>query len=118
MPPVGSDLLDKVTLPLRFILGAVRTALVLVLVVVYVTIVQPLCFVLVRASNILILLVYSPHQIPVPPLRRAVSHLFTAIVARVALLLLGFFWISVEQVTRKKGYAPVYLFQFLLQAYS
>jgi len=87
VPPVGSDLLDKITLPLRFIFGVVRTTLVLVLLVVYVTIVQTLCFVL----------------IPVPPLRRAISHLLTAIIARVVLLLLGFFWISVEQVRRKKG---------------
>lgn len=87
MPPVGSDLLDTVTLPLRYIFGVVRTALVLLFLVVYVVFVQILCLIF----------------IPVPLLHRSVSYIFTSIIARTVLLLLGFFWIPVEQVTRKKG---------------
>jgi hypothetical protein len=51
---------------------------------------------------------------PIPPLRRAISHIFTFIIARAILLLLGFFWISVEQVTRKKGCVLVHSTHLLL----
>jgi hypothetical protein len=50
VPPVGSDLLDKVTLPLRYIIGAARIAFVLVLLVVYLVIVKALCLILVSHS--------------------------------------------------------------------
>lgn len=44
---MASDLLGKITLPLRYIIGLVRTVLVLLVVVVYVVVVQGLCLVLV-----------------------------------------------------------------------
>jgi len=89
VPPVGSNLLANVTLPLRCILGFVRTVLVFVLLLTYVTLVEGLC------------LIFTP----VPPLRRTISSLLTSALARAVLLVLGFFWIPVEQVTRKKGKA-------------
>ncbi|KAJ7129783.1 hypothetical protein C8R44DRAFT_614631, partial [Mycena epipterygia] len=42
-------------------------------------------------------------QIPVPAVHRFVTHILTAITARLALLFLGLFWISVDNVTRKRG---------------
>ncbi|TFY83827.1 hypothetical protein EWM64_g190 [Hericium alpestre] len=42
-------------------------------------------------------------QYPIPPLYRIVTHLFTAILSRSALLFLGLWWIPVESVTRKRG---------------
>ena len=44
-------------------------------------------------------------QLPIPPLHRFVEHLFTYILGRTALFILGIFWISVEQATRKRGLA-------------
>ena len=44
-------------------------------------------------------------QLPIPLLYRLVEHLLTYILGRSALFILGIFWISVEQVTRKRGLA-------------
>lgn len=48
VPPVGSELLSNTTLPFRYIIGAVRTAIVLLLLPVYVALVPGLCLILVR----------------------------------------------------------------------
>ena len=114
VPPVGSNLLPNVTLPLRYILGFVRTICVLVVLLVYLALVEGFCFIFVKSphfSNICLLLC---QQLPVPPLRRALSYLFTSVLARSVLLLLGFFWIPVEHVTRKKGCSPFH-FHCLVQ---
>lgn len=47
VPPIGSDFLAKATLPLRLIFGAVRTALLLLLVPVYIVLVPGLCTIFV-----------------------------------------------------------------------
>ncbi|GFZ46932.1 hypothetical protein JCM24511_04158 [Saitozyma sp. JCM 24511] len=41
--------------------------------------------------------------IPVPPLHRAVSGVFTALTTRLALLLMGYWWIQTETVSPKRG---------------
>ncbi|KAG5716531.1 hypothetical protein E4T56_gene16317 [Termitomyces sp. T112] len=87
VPPLGSDFLAKVTLPIQYTLGIVRTTLVLVLLGLYVTLVSGVCVIFA----------------PIPQLHRIASHLLTAVIARVILLILGFFWISVEEVKRKRG---------------
>ncbi|KAF8165440.1 hypothetical protein B0H34DRAFT_689210 [Crassisporium funariophilum] len=87
VPPVGSELLARATLPLRFILGIVRTLLSLVLLSVYLILIPCVRLVL----------------FPIPPLRRSVEHLVTFIYGRTALFVIGLFWITEEQVTRKRG---------------
>ncbi|KAJ7047465.1 hypothetical protein C8F04DRAFT_8999 [Mycena alexandri] len=85
--PPPSDLLAKLSVPLALLVGAVRTALVLVLLVVH--------LVLVEGVSVIF--------IPVPIVHRFITRIFTALTARLALLCLGLFWISVDNVTRKRG---------------
>ncbi|KAJ7781341.1 hypothetical protein B0H16DRAFT_1658949 [Mycena metata] len=87
--PPPSDLLAKLSVPLALLVGVVRTALVLVLLLVY--------LILVRGVSIIF--------IPIPIVHRFVTRFFTALIARLALLCLGLFWISVDNVTRKRGRA-------------
>ncbi|KAF8812348.1 hypothetical protein BYT27DRAFT_7132843 [Phlegmacium glaucopus] len=88
VPPLGSALIiTRVLLPFRYILAIIRTLLVLLLALVYVTLVRGICLIL----------------LPIPPLYRLVEHLFTYIIGRSALFILGLFWISIEQVSRKRG---------------
>lgn len=47
-------------------------------------------------------------QAPIPPLKRAFAYIFTAIIARLVLLILGLWWIPVEIVHRKKSYIVRY----------
>ncbi|KAJ6538588.1 hypothetical protein B0H10DRAFT_2140517 [Mycena sp. CBHHK59/15] len=85
--PPPPDLFAKLTIPLAVLVGVVRTAVVLVLLLIY--------LLLVRVISVIF--------VPVPIVYRSVTHLFTAITARLALLTLGLFWISVDNVTRKRG---------------
>ncbi|EIW61276.1 uncharacterized protein TRAVEDRAFT_142873 [Trametes versicolor FP-101664 SS1] len=87
VPPSGSDIIATVVAPLGYALGAVKTILVLAVALVYAVLVQGLC------------LVFAP----VPPLHRAVTYVFTAILSRLALFLVGLYWIPVEVVQRKRG---------------
>ncbi|KAF8974211.1 hypothetical protein BDZ97DRAFT_1911419 [Flammula alnicola] len=87
VPPLGSELLARVTLPVRYILGFVRTVLILILILAYVLFVQGVCLILV----------------PIPPLYRFVEHILIYILGRTALLILGLFWTSPEQFNRKRG---------------
>ncbi|KAG6902288.1 hypothetical protein C0995_001898 [Termitomyces sp. Mi166 len=93
VPPLGSDLLAEVTLPLQYAIGTVRTVLVLTLLLLYVALVSGVCALFA----------------PIPPLYRIASHFFTAVIARAVLLVLGFFWISAEQVQRKRGFNPIFV---------
>ncbi|GLB33708.1 hypothetical protein LshimejAT787_0105920 [Lyophyllum shimeji] len=86
VPPTGTDLLAKVTLPLRYVVGVARTTLVLALLLLYAALVPGLCIIFA----------------PIPALYRAIVHILTALIARTALLVLGFFWIPAEQVSRKR----------------
>ncbi|KAJ6599158.1 hypothetical protein DFH09DRAFT_902285 [Mycena vulgaris] len=85
--PPPPHFLAKLSLPLALLVGVVRTALVLVLLLAHLILVGGLSFIF----------------IPVPPIHRRVTHILTAIIARLALLTLGLFWISVDNVTRKRG---------------
>ncbi|KAK7695473.1 hypothetical protein QCA50_000109 [Cerrena zonata] len=87
LPPVGSEVLKNVLLPFGFLVGAIRTTLVVILAALYVLLVESFCRILA----------------PVPPLYRLVSYLFTAIISRLVLLIVGLWWIPVEKVTRKRG---------------
>ncbi|RDB22460.1 hypothetical protein Hypma_010306 [Hypsizygus marmoreus] len=87
VPPLGSDLLAKLTLPLGYAIGILRTTLVILFIPVYIVLIQGVC------------LIFAP----IPRLHQAISHLLTAIITRAVLLLLGFFWIPVEHVKRKRG---------------
>ena len=48
---------------------------------------------------------YSWNQRPVPPLQHLISWLGTALLARFALYVIGFWWVPTELVVRKKGLA-------------
>ncbi|KAI0750902.1 hypothetical protein C8Q80DRAFT_1229936 [Daedaleopsis nitida] len=87
IPPSGTDVLATVLTPISYALGVVRTLLIFALAIVY--------FVLERSC---LLFVSSP----IPPVHRVATHFFTALFARVALLLAGVYWIPVDVVARKR----------------
>ncbi|KJA29963.1 hypothetical protein HYPSUDRAFT_60806 [Hypholoma sublateritium FD-334 SS-4] len=87
VPPLGSEIIAKVTLPLRLLLGIIRTTLVLSLALLYVLVVRGVCLVF----------------FPIPPLRQFAEQIFTYLLGRTALLILGFLWILPEQFNRKRG---------------
>ncbi|KIM46284.1 hypothetical protein M413DRAFT_65627 [Hebeloma cylindrosporum] len=87
VPPLGSEFLARVTLPIRYALGFVRTIVILFIALVYVLLVRGLCLVL----------------FPIPSLFNWVEHIFTFILGRSVLFILGIFWISPEQFNRKRG---------------
>lgn len=47
-------------------------------------------------------LAYSHRQAPIPPIRRTVTYILTALISRLTLLVVGVWWIPVEHVTRKR----------------
>jgi len=56
VPPLGSEFLARVTLPVRYALGFIRTVLILLITLVYVLVVRGVCLVLVKS------LTYSCHD--------------------------------------------------------
>ena len=105
VPPSGSELLATILSPIGYLLGAVKTILLAALALVYLVLVQGACLILV--SGLLASLARDAketrYQFPIPPLHRVVTGLFTAILARLALLLVGLYWIPVDVVARKRG---------------
>jgi len=77
----------KIALPFLYVVGAVRTALVAAIAALYVVLVSGACTLL----------------IPIPPIYNALSYVLTATLSRLTLLVLGVWWIPVEQVSRKRG---------------
>ncbi|KAG6837548.1 hypothetical protein H0H93_007729 [Arthromyces matolae] len=53
--------------------------------------------------------VFPAQQVPIPPIYRIVTHFLTALISRAALFILGFYWISVEQIKRKRGFNPIFV---------
>ncbi|KAF8631614.1 hypothetical protein AX15_002360 [Amanita polypyramis BW_CC] len=90
--PPSTEPLANLLLPPRYILAAVRTAFILVLLAIYIVLVPGLCTCLR----------------PVPSLHRYFSHWLTAILGRAALFSLGLFWIPVEHISgkRRRGNDP------------
>ncbi|KAI0677448.1 hypothetical protein C8Q78DRAFT_960228 [Trametes maxima] len=89
IPPSDTEILATLTSPIGYALGAVKTVLVLGLALLYFVVVQGICLLLS----------------PIPPLHRAVTYVFTALLSRLALFLTGLYWIPVEVVQRKRGRA-------------
>ncbi|OSD04340.1 hypothetical protein PYCCODRAFT_1466301 [Trametes coccinea BRFM310] len=89
IPASGSEWVVSAISPITYALGAVRTALVLALALIYAVLVQGVCLLL----------------LPIPPLHRVITYTFTALLSRLALLLVGLYWIPVEVVQRKRGRA-------------
>ncbi|PFH51429.1 hypothetical protein AMATHDRAFT_74979 [Amanita thiersii Skay4041] len=87
IPPSASHTLINGLLPLRFALGVLRSALILILLAVYVVLVPGACSLLVV----------------LPFVHRYTSHALIAVLGRLSLFILGVIWISVEQVPRKRG---------------
>ncbi|KAJ7591164.1 hypothetical protein C8J56DRAFT_934846 [Mycena floridula] len=91
IPPVpapgSSDLIAKFMFPVAILLGAVRTLMLAVILLFHLIFVSGFCSIL----------------IPIGPLYRLLTRILTSITARIALFILGFLWIPVEQVSRKRG---------------
>ncbi|TBU33247.1 hypothetical protein BD311DRAFT_713460 [Dichomitus squalens] len=87
IPPSGSEALASILSPIGYAFGAVKTVLLLGLALVYFVLVEGVCLVFY----------------PVRPLHRAITHLFTAFLSRLALLLVGLYWVPVDVVARKRG---------------
>jgi len=87
VPPLGSNTFSRIALPLSYTLGIVRTALIIVIAALYVVFISGVCAVLT----------------PIPPIHRAISYLLTAFLSRLSLLVLGVWWIPVEEISRKRG---------------
>ncbi|RDX55724.1 hypothetical protein OH76DRAFT_764849 [Lentinus brumalis] len=87
IPPSGGELLANLLAPVGYALGVIKTAVLLALALVYFVLVHGVCLILS----------------PVPPIHRAVTHLLTALLSRLALLLVGLYWIPVDVVARKRG---------------
>ncbi|KAH7916202.1 hypothetical protein BJ138DRAFT_1053487, partial [Hygrophoropsis aurantiaca] len=90
IPPSETDVIAAALLPIRHIIGILRTSLILGLVFVYFLLVRGVCLVFV----------------PIPPLARFVRWSCTALLTRSTLFLLGFWWIQADVVTRKRGKTP------------
>ncbi|KAG0709530.1 hypothetical protein DFH29DRAFT_792617, partial [Suillus ampliporus] len=90
VPPQERDLFVTFLTPVRVIVAALRTAVVIVLTLVH--------FVLVHVIGFLCR--------PVLPLQDLISWLGTALLARLALYAIGFWWVPTELVVRKRGQLP------------
>ncbi|KAF7331993.1 hypothetical protein MKEN_00079600 [Mycena kentingensis (nom. inval.)] len=84
--PPPPTFLSRASAPLAVLLGTLRIALLCALLGVH-----------------LILTAFASILRPIPFLGPLLSHLSTAITARLALAILGIFWVSVDNVTRKRG---------------
>ena len=101
--PSGNELARKALLPLGIIIGVVR--------ILVVAVVGSLYFLLDSILSVLLVSFFPdavqwselmpPCQV-VPPIRIA-KRLFAAVFARLILFVLGFWWISVEVVNKKRG---------------
>ncbi|KAF5364219.1 hypothetical protein D9756_000717 [Leucocoprinus leucothites] len=87
LPPTSTTgPLQAITRVLGFGLGVFRTAIICSIALLYLTLVEILCLVLV----------------PIPPLHRAITRVFTFVLAKLALWTLGIIWVPVETITKKK----------------
>lgn len=94
--------------PIRYLVGALRVLLSLVIALIYFLLVDVVCIVFVREPAVLVLTSCDPYRCfrgkkPIPLLHRGITRILTAILARLALFIVGFFWISVSLVSRKRG---------------
>ncbi|KAF8505586.1 hypothetical protein F5888DRAFT_1837178 [Russula emetica] len=87
VPPLGSNAVAKIALPLSYVLGIIRTTLVVAIAAVYLVFVSGVCTILK----------------PIPPIHRAISYVITALLSRLSLFILGVWWIPVEHISRKRG---------------
>ncbi|KAF9263502.1 hypothetical protein L218DRAFT_927126 [Marasmius fiardii PR-910] len=86
-PQPGNKLLLTAWYPFAAAIAAIRTLLVLVLTVVYILVVQGLLSVFLVA----------------PPIHRFLSKLGTSLISRLILLVIGYLWIPVEIIARKRS---------------
>ncbi|KZT24445.1 hypothetical protein NEOLEDRAFT_1206595 [Neolentinus lepideus HHB14362 ss-1] len=87
VPPLGSDTYGKYLKPLQYVIGLLKFVLAILLFAVYFILVHIICLILVPAG----------------PIHRAVTWLLTALLTRAILFIIGFWWIPVEVVIRKRG---------------
>ncbi|KZS97783.1 hypothetical protein SISNIDRAFT_546835 [Sistotremastrum niveocremeum HHB9708] len=86
VPPHAASTIAQVLFVLGFVVGTLRTLVVLTIALVY---------------SILQLLVYPLK--PISSVYDLVVHVITAVLGRISLLILGIAWIKVETVSRKRG---------------
>jgi len=92
-------------MPVRVIIAVLRTVVVIVLVLVHIVLAHVVGFLCVSGCKVYMHSRCSWKQRPVPPLQDLTSLLGTALLARVALYVVGFWWVPTELVVRKKGSA-------------
>ncbi len=85
----------------------VRITLLALLAAVYALLVDGVLLLFVRPPILqFTLFIDCAPQSPMPPLYRSLRWLFTAFLARVALSTMGFWWIDVDTVFKKRSYIP------------
>ena len=106
VPPGGPEVLALLLKPFGYLQGVLRMALMVVLAFLY-TILLTAAHLLVRYSHFRMKDTYTDAilQGPIPPVHRTVSHAFTAVCARLSLLVAGLWWIPVEVIKPKRGCA-------------
>jgi len=87
VPPLGSATVARIISPFSFVLGVIRTTVIVAIAAVYLVFVSGFCTILR----------------PIPPIHRAISYVLTALLSRLSLFVLGLWWIRVEEVSRKRG---------------
>lgn len=83
-------------------MAAARALLLAVVGLAHVVSVEGVCLVLVRLRVPNRGMGETDEQAPLPPLHRLVSGLFTAVTCRLALGVMGYYWITTELVSSKK----------------
>ncbi|VDC02560.1 unnamed protein product [Peniophora sp. CBMAI 1063] len=87
VPSLGSGALPIFALPIKYALGLVRFSAVCLLGLLYAIVVDGIC------------LIFKP----IGPLHRAVTRPLSALLCRMALLVMGFVWIPTEHLVKKRG---------------
>jgi hypothetical protein len=111
-PNPSGDVVATALVPIRYLVGALRVLLSLLIALIYFLLVDVVCIVFVRELAVLVLTSYAPHRRfrgkkPIPLLHRGITRVLTAILAHLALFVVSFFWISVNLVSRKRGYSSM-----------
>ncbi|KAG2077522.1 hypothetical protein BDR04DRAFT_1088574 [Suillus decipiens] len=90
VPPQERDLFITILIPIKAVVAVTRTAVIIVLISIH--------FVLVHVIGFICR--------PVPPLQDVISWLGTALLARLALYVIGFWSMPTELIARKRGKIP------------
>jgi hypothetical protein len=105
VPPQERDLFVTILTPIRAVVAIMRTAVIIVLISIHFVLVHVLGFICVSGCKVHIYNFAQEKQRPVPPLQNVFSWLGTALLARLALYVIGFWSVPTELMVRKRGSA-------------